>query len=56
MQHLYIHKKSGGTYEVIYRALLEKDLSPYIVYKKPGDFLVWLRPEKEFWEKFERID
>jgi hypothetical protein len=48
------HIKSGNTYRVLMQALLEKDCSECVVYRKAeGDSRIWVRPLKEFLEKFE---
>lgn len=48
------HLKTGGLYKVLYSGLIEKDLTTVIIYQG-DDGIVWVRPFKEFIEKFESL-
>lgn len=41
------HRKTGGLYEELHRALVERDLTPVVVYRGE-DGQVWVRPAKQF--------
>lgn len=46
---LYLHRKSGHRYEVTGQAILEKDLTPVVLYHREGSGgPVWVRPLDEF--------
>ncbi|NCS99882.1 hypothetical protein GW765_02775 [Candidatus Parcubacteria bacterium] len=51
----YLHKKSGGLYEVQDICFVESDLSLAVLYRSK-DGLLWMRPIAEFEEKFEKIE
>lgn len=48
------HLKTGGLYKVLYSGLIEKDLTTVIIYQDENG-VVWVRPFKEFIEKFESL-
>lgn len=48
---LYLHHKTGGTYLVLFRGLMEADLKPVVIYTDfPNRDNVWVRPEAEFFD------
>ena len=53
---VYRHRK-GGLYRVIARGLLERDLTPVVVYRALSDGTYWVRPAEEFDDgRFEALD
>ena len=51
------HKKTGGIYEVVIRAVIEATMTPAVVYKSLHDLRHWVRPESEFIDgRFEQVD
>lgn len=55
-QELYRHEKTGGVYQVICNAQLEKTGEPVIVYSNVATGEVWVRPAAEFNDgRFTRI-
>lgn len=55
MKHMYRHKKTGRFYKRVCIAQLERDPEQYMVVYE-GNGHIWVRPEKEFEEKFDRVD
>ena len=45
----HTHVKSGGKYRVLYHGILEKTLSPVVIYQGE-DGVVWVRPDEEFYD------
>ena len=41
------HRKSGDVYEELHRGLIERDLTPVVVYRGE-DGRVWVRPARQF--------
>ncbi|MBS0193221.1 MAG: DUF1653 domain-containing protein [Proteobacteria bacterium] len=55
MRELYRHVKTGGIYEVLCNATVEKDGTLAIVYKNAKTGERWIRPADEFNDgRFER--
>lgn len=47
----WIHRKSGGKYDLLYHGLMEGDLSPVVIYTSlDKDGPVWVRPAEEFFD------
>jgi hypothetical protein len=49
---IYIHKKSGKEYLLLYYANMEHDGSVVVVYQNIGTDVIWVRPLLEWDEKF----
>lgn len=49
---IFKHVKTNKYYLVLEIAFLEKDMSKVIVYKSYDNDMVFVRPEKEFLERF----
>lgn len=56
----YLHKKTGHRYQLINFALIEKTMTPAVVYAakdKNGFIQYWVRPTEEFCDgRFEPVD
>lgn len=53
---LYRHKKTGGVYEVICNATIERTLELAVVYRNTKTGERWVRPAAEFNDgRFERV-
>jgi hypothetical protein len=56
---LYLHKKTGNTYQVVMTATIEATMVPAVVYAARHDGKVsrWIRPLAEFCDgRFEPVD
>lgn len=52
----WVHIKTGGSYTLIARGMLESNREPVVIYRGKDD-RVWVRPEAEFMDgRFERIE
>lgn len=47
---LWIHRKTGERYEILYHGLQEGDLSSVVIYRKWTGGPVWVRPAEEFFD------
>jgi hypothetical protein len=57
MPELYRHNKTGGIYEIIFQAIIEKTLEPVIVYRNIATGINWVRPVYEFHDgRFTKIE
>lgn len=54
----YLHIKTGGVYYAMYRATIEADMTPAVVYRGETDGgRVWVRPIAEFCDgRFRRLE
>ena len=53
----YRHTKTGGTYRLMYHALIEHNLLPAVVYRSESDNTAWVRPALEFFDgRFQPIE
>jgi hypothetical protein len=54
---LYKHLKTGGIYEILGEGIIEKTMTPAIIYRNVDDDTVnWIRPHSEFFDgRFEEI-
>lgn len=49
------HRGNGHYYKIVTLGLSEADSEKVVVYKADVSKIVWVRPEAEFLEKFERV-
>lgn len=49
---IYLHMKSKNEYQLLHEGKLEATLEEVVIYKSLGTGEIWVRPKKEFNEKF----
>lgn len=56
MSGVWRHKKTGTVYSILQKVIIEATLEVGVVYWGRGDWVPFVRPLKEFLERFERVD